>query len=492
MIVSTMLGLTALAVQDPRFAAVARFADSAAGMTGPRSLAISIAVVKDGALLWEAGFGSADPGRGRAASPRTVYPLASVAKSITAVATLRLVASGRLRLDTPVALPGAPPAERPTVRQLLSMTGGIPHLVRFSYADEPGGPAGISVLLRRHGGPAFPPGRFFHYANLSFGALQYLLERTTGKPFARVLEAEVFRPLGLDGTSVRATGPHAAMRARALVDRDQPPLPVTILEPEGGAGLYGTVHDLALLGGALVDRARPERLLTRRVVDTMLAVPPGSVYGLGWWTGITQGPVPVRLADGSALGTASTLAIVPDSGLAVAVLANAPNVADLVHEIVSRLLAVEVPANAGAPPIQPPPALAEQPFHGDPGWQGRWRGLLRGHPAGPKIALAVSDSTITVAIGRDRPVRLDNVVLSGQGLLTAESQAALPKTLTQGLANTLSFTLSLVDGKIRGYLSAASTGGRPRFVLPYPLELVREDVKGHRMGISKRLESSGR
>ena len=61
---------------------------------------LAVAVTRDGKIIYERGFGWADRERGLRATPSTPFALASVSKSITATATMRLSERGSLNLDT--------------------------------------------------------------------------------------------------------------------------------------------------------------------------------------------------------------------------------------------------------------------------------------------------------------------------------------------------------------------------------------------------------
>ena len=96
---------------------------------------MAVAVSQHGEIIWEEAFGWADRETKTPATPETVYPIGSLAKSITATGVMILVERGVIRLDDPITafLPegsltvyeGQP--EAVTVRRVLHMRGGIPH-----------------------------------------------------------------------------------------------------------------------------------------------------------------------------------------------------------------------------------------------------------------------------------------------------------------------------------------------------------------------------
>ena len=94
----------------------------------------SIAIAKDGRIVFAEGFGFADLETGRKVTADTQFRAASVSKIITATALATLLESGHLTLDSPIHdyAPEYPNGKRTlTVRQLAAHLGGVPH-----YSDQ--------------------------------------------------------------------------------------------------------------------------------------------------------------------------------------------------------------------------------------------------------------------------------------------------------------------------------------------------------------------
>ncbi len=96
---------------------------------------IAVAVAKEGEIIWEEAFGFANKDNEIKATPHTIYPIASLSKSLTATGIMVLVERKELDLDDPVGKYLAPAkltvyegqAQEATVRRILNMTAGIPH-----------------------------------------------------------------------------------------------------------------------------------------------------------------------------------------------------------------------------------------------------------------------------------------------------------------------------------------------------------------------------
>src|SRR5205807_3878723 len=147
-ILPLVLGLAvALAAAQPTFGQVAKLANDkrerieqaiSKFMAANQTPCLSVAVVENGEYVWSAGFGMADLEGFVPATSQTLYRLASVSKSLTAVAAMQLSERGKLDLDVPVQkyCPAFPQKEAPiTSRQLLAHLSGIRHYKSDSNND---------------------------------------------------------------------------------------------------------------------------------------------------------------------------------------------------------------------------------------------------------------------------------------------------------------------------------------------------------------------
>jgi CubicO group peptidase (beta-lactamase class C family) len=134
----------------------------------------------------------------------SLYPVASITKMATALAVLRLIDRGELKLDDPLAyrIPEAAAADHldVTVRRLLSHSSGLPmDLSPFLAPYEQGldWPALLAACLQtplRRG-----PGSQVQYSNVGYGLLATIVERQMGQDFPEALRSLVLEPLGVEG-----------------------------------------------------------------------------------------------------------------------------------------------------------------------------------------------------------------------------------------------------------------------------------------------------
>ena len=195
----------------------------------------AVAVMRDGKLIYARGFGYADVENKTTAQPDALFRIASVSKTITSAAIMKLVEEGKLELDERVApyiadlAPAAgatvdPRWEQITIRQLLNHSGGWDRTKPnggFDPMDRPvtaanavGAPvpASAETLIRYMKGMPldFDPGQKFAYSNFGFAILGVVIQRLSGMPYEDYVRARVLLPVGATRTrSGRSRMAHA-------------------------------------------------------------------------------------------------------------------------------------------------------------------------------------------------------------------------------------------------------------------------------------------
>jgi CubicO group peptidase (beta-lactamase class C family) len=177
-----------------------------------RSPGCAVAVMKNGRIAYERGYGMADLDHGVKITPATVFHVGSIAKQFTAFAVLMLARDGKLSLDDPLRkyVPevgnfGAPI----TLRELLHHTSGLrdwQELLVFDgwriYGDVVTEQDVLDVISRQKD-LNFPPGSEFSYSNTGYSLLANVVARVSGKSFPDFTVAQIFRPLGMEHTHFR-------------------------------------------------------------------------------------------------------------------------------------------------------------------------------------------------------------------------------------------------------------------------------------------------
>lgn len=137
------------------------------------------------------------------ADDATMYRVASITKTATALVTLRLCDQGLLTLDAPVAdlLPGGkdePLLQGVTVRHLLSHLSGLRDTAAYTSALAQGDT--WHTVLQSPGVQGSAPGETFAYSNFGFGLMGCVLEAVTNTPIAALFRDQLFAPLRMRAT----------------------------------------------------------------------------------------------------------------------------------------------------------------------------------------------------------------------------------------------------------------------------------------------------
>jgi len=363
---------------------------------------LSLAVVREGAIVWEEAFGLADLNKKVKATEETLYPIASVTKPFTATGLMILVERGLVDLDKSAdaylgkaklkAIEGD--VSDATLRRILRHTAGLPMYWSFDSGPTSRRRPLLETTLERYGRLVARPGEGYNYSNLGYAVLESVIEQVSGKPCPEFMAAEVFVPLGLRHTAVR-TAPAQDADVAEKYGPELAPVPFCDHDTRGAGAIYSTAHDLALFCLLHLGRLQPDQravlkpesiraMRTSRDPDVRT-----SSYCLGWETGQRCG-YSVVTHGGIMGGCRAHLAMIPSKGLAAAVLINGENVrsidvcdwifAALLPEYARNLNAA--PPAAGPPP--PPPA-----FRPPAALVGTWTGVIKTHEAEIPVRLVV-------------------------------------------------------------------------------------------------------
>jgi CubicO group peptidase (beta-lactamase class C family) len=314
---------------------------------------ISAAIIRDGGVIWARGSGFRDIANQQPATPDTLYGIASMTKSFTALAIMQMAAQGRLSVADPVSkhLPDfqlKPGGQDVRLWHFLTHTSGIPALA-FSeqniYALVTGQPsiplATTADLLTFVNGAAdwihANPGEAWYYLNEGYSLLGAIIEQISGQTFAAYVTDHILHPLGMtrsffDRASVEADPDRAVPY---VVKGDQQiPGDYTYNPFPAKGGMISSTADMArylqmILNGGELDGTRLisadslREMHTPRITRPERGSPFGDAgYGYGWQ--ITPDFLGHRVVEhgGSVLTATSHMAVVPDAGLGIVVLAN--------------------------------------------------------------------------------------------------------------------------------------------------------------------------
>lgn len=308
-------------------------------MTSDRLPSLSFAVALNGELVHRRAFGFADLENAVPATERSVYPLGSLSKPVTALVALRLAAGGKLDLDAPVReyCPAYPQKDHPvTTRQLLGHLGGVRHydyrrfdedfLNRRPFASTE------EALTKFSDDPLVSaPGTTYLYSSWGYVLAGCALEGASGEDYGRLVADWVFEPARMETATLFHAQELIPHRVRGYYHNDagewHPDGGFDVSDRYASGGLGGTPTDLVRLALALLAADAPDGLLSARDRDALWtsqrdATGEGTGYGLGWNVGRTEDGVVEVFHGGSTLGSTAYLYLRPDEGTVVAFVTN--------------------------------------------------------------------------------------------------------------------------------------------------------------------------
>ncbi len=299
-----------------------------------RAIGLVIGVAKDGKVLHLEGYGLANIELGVETTPDHAFRIGSITKTFTAVAILQLAEDGKLSLDDPLTkyLPDYPaPGDQVTIRHLLHHTSGIVSLtslpdhrsqMHLERKQE-------EVIDRFKDKPfEFQPGARFKYNNSGYFLLGVIIEKASKQSYEDYLKDRIFNPLGLKSTFYARHAriiPHRASGYALWGEPTNAPY-FSTSQPFAAGALVSTAGDLLKFGhglasGKLLKPETHRKMVTRGKLKNGNEIP----YGYGCFIGKAGGR-PVIRHGGGIPGFASEFAHYPDSGITIAVLANANQV----------------------------------------------------------------------------------------------------------------------------------------------------------------------
>lgn len=449
---------------------------------------MSIAVVHNGQIVWEEGFGWADREAGRRATAHTPFSLASMSKPFTAAAMMTLAAEGKLSLDESAnsylgddRLSGTN-AHTASVRQLGAHAAGLPSLFEMYPADSGVVVPTSDAILQNYGSLAYAPGRVYEYSNIGYEALGAIASRLTRMSFGEFITRRLLRPLGLRD-SFFDTHVSGLARAAARYDQFDRPIPYyTTATPPSGE-LYVSAHDLAIFAlfnlGSPIGASFPV-LRERWIAELHKPVFRGPGAGsstFGWFWGRGKSGLPVLYKDGGQPGVVTMLYIVPSEDLACVVLTNRSDDGKLVVSVANQTTDIMLP---GWTTPDTSMTVPESPFIASADWVGKWTGNLHNGEVHTQVALEIGrNSHPRLSLDGRAAAELQGIGLEGQALVgTTSGTIDAPDAIRNG-ANALSVKLFREGNLLRGRILAEASSPGKLAVIPFTMTLERVSASAH-------------
>lgn len=320
-----------------------------------------VALAENGEVTYQKGFGVRNLSSGEAVDSQTIFGIASITKSFTALAIMQLAEKGLLAVHDPVVryLPEFRPHGQSsaaiTIHHLLTHTAGFPPLPALNYsirgntrpddeedqADEPQEFPPVNTvadLLNYMATGEYKmlgdPGAYFSYCNDGYGLLGEIIERVSGQPYMEYVQEHILKPLGMDRSMFTLEELEHFQNVTELYYRNEKEELVhssnwQVAPPfTAGGWLKSCTADLIKYAQMYANGGEyaGQRLLSQQGIGQMQQgtheFGQGRRYGYGLMVKSDYHGVTLVEHSGSLKGVSSNMGFVPEKGIAAVVLCN--------------------------------------------------------------------------------------------------------------------------------------------------------------------------
>lgn len=299
---------------------------------------VSAGYAVNGVIVWQSGVGYGDIKAKEPVKTNTKIRMASISKSMTALAAMQLWEAGKLDLDLPIQtyIPDYPkhPKTQITIRHLLSHTSGIAGYKNVKEQNTtiayPSLTDALSIFKDRE--LLFEPGTKYSYTTYGYTVLGVIIERVSGMTFEEYIQQHILNRAGMLETGVvkfKAPPKNASKiyhrkggkgKAREGAENN-------LSNRIPGGGFYTTVTDMLKFGNAVINNDFVKRETLDFMREHHSLEKELNAYGFGWFLyGAKPNEGELIGHSGAQMGASSQLWIVPDKKVVVVVLANTSRV----------------------------------------------------------------------------------------------------------------------------------------------------------------------
>jgi CubicO group peptidase (beta-lactamase class C family) len=293
-----------------------------------------VAVVKDGQIVTERGFGYSDVEKKAPVDPKlTLFRPGSVSKLFTWTAVMQLVEQGKIDLDADVNKYldfQIPPRDgKPiTMRNIMQHTSGFEEAIKYIITEDPNGPSFEELVKRWTPARVFDAGTTPAYSNYATSLAGYIIERVSGEPFFDYIDKHIFVPLDMKHSSFRQPLPKELepLMSKGYIQASGEAKKFEIVGPAPAGSLSSPGEDMAhfmiahLQNGEYNGNRILKEETAKQMHDSPLTLfPPLNRMELGFFeTNINGREVIAHLGDSQAFHTSLHLFLKENTGFYVA------------------------------------------------------------------------------------------------------------------------------------------------------------------------------
>ena len=314
---------------------------------------VTVALIRQGEVIWSNAFGYADIEQGTRMTTDTVCRVESISKSVTALGVMRLAEMGEIELGDPVhryltswEFPESDfDTERVTIRHLLSHSSGLPlGTIGLEYSPGEEKPS-LRESLTREVHLVQEPCKSFIYSNVGFNLLEMLIEDVSGRSFVDFMEEEILLPLGMHNSSYKWREDFSTSVPNGHKLNGEP-VSVYVYSEKAAGGLFASTEDIArfVATGMLGEFYFAENVLSQSSINELYTpvIEVGNIYafvsehyGLGHFIETLPDGQTAVFSGGQGNGWMTHFHLVPATGDGIVILTNSSRSWPLISHILS-------------------------------------------------------------------------------------------------------------------------------------------------------------
>jgi D-alanyl-D-alanine carboxypeptidase len=326
----------------------------------------SVAIMKEGKIVFSKGYGKINLKSGLDVNEESLFGAGSVTKQFTCACILLLAEDGKLSVDDKVAkyYPGLTRAKEISIYDLMTHVSGYPDYYPLDFVDRRMEKTiALDKLIEEYAGGKldFDPTTRWSYSNTGYIILGRIVEKVSGKSFAKFMEERVLKPAGLEHSHHE---PDSALKNKAtgytsfFLGEPEEAKPEASGWIHAAGGLFTTPSDLAKWDLALMEGKvlKPESfaLMTkpRKLAD-------GRTHDYGCGLGIVQHDGDTMFRHGGAVsGFLAFNVMFPRTKSALVVMTNCDHLdaASVYAQLLTLLEKSQGPATPAVPKVKGLPA----------------------------------------------------------------------------------------------------------------------------------------
>ncbi|MGE6257117.1 serine hydrolase domain-containing protein [Heyndrickxia sporothermodurans] len=334
-------------------------------MSKERIPGAAVAISQNGKIIYQQGFGVKDIDTKEPVTPNTIFGIASVTKSFTALAIMKLEEEGKLSIHDPVIyyLPEFHIQEVDMksikIHHLLTHSTGLAPIQRREELNQ--FHEHLTYLAEGKHDVLGKPGEYLSYCNDTFLLLGAIIERVTGRLFRRYITEELLFPLQMHRSTFSleeldklhdVSTPYIYNDKKGRYEKQNWP---TLGNYEVGGGIRSNVLDLLKYGELYLNSSNAiiSAEQSKKMLQPYLSINRKSYYGYAFEITPDYHGVTLIEHGGGQPGVSSNFGFIPEQNLVAAVLTNVSDVAsrDILLEAVNTALGIPLEKKRSIEPI---------------------------------------------------------------------------------------------------------------------------------------------